>query len=117
MDMLDHFYSLTSIPVSHPQPYSILFRQQLSNSRIVLEEASFSNIERDVKGLSKVGDIKIVVNRVSRFVGEPPVNRGVAKKPHGKDVPSKSSHFKDLQICANVHEKVMKGEVKSHGIT
>jgi hypothetical protein len=82
----------------------------------VLEEASFSDIEQDKMELSKFGEIKVVVNRVSRSaVGL--ANRNAAKKPQGKDAPSMNFQPKDRQIPANINEKAMKGDVKSHGIT
>lgn len=81
----------------------------------MLEEASFKNIAQDVKGLSNIGEIKVDIHRMSLRVVEPPVNP--AKKAQDKDASSKSPQPKNPQIPANVHEKAMKGEVKSHGIT
>ncbi|EPE35561.1 hypothetical protein GLAREA_11261 [Glarea lozoyensis ATCC 20868] len=83
-----------------------------SKINTVSDESSASNFADDVQSLSKIEENKVLIDRVSRAISKP------APNPAGKkDLVRNGSSGNDSLIPSVVHEKAMKGEVKSHGVT
>jgi hypothetical protein len=71
----------------------------------VSEESSLVDLEAEVKRLSKIGEIKVVIERVSK-----PVVKRRAKYDNPND-----PRYNGSETQAKVREAAMKAEIKSHG--